>query len=64
MDASVKMIDRNTAVVEDGATAASAILVSDDVPDLEFVVDTSTIDVAVVAKNAASLENILVAFGE
>ncbi len=62
MDASVKMIDRNTAVVKDGATATSAIVGSNDVADLEFAVDASTIDVTVVAKNVACLETILIAF--
>ncbi len=62
IDASVKMIDRNKAVIEDGATAASAFVVSNDVANLEFAVDALTINVTVAAKNAASLETILVAF--
>ncbi len=56
MDASVKMIDRNIAAIKDGATAASAIVGSDDVADLEFAVDALTIDVTIVAKNVACLE--------
>ncbi len=48
----------STVVVKDGGGgAAAAIMVSDDVANLEFAVDTLSIDVTVVARNVISLES-------